>query len=680
MGGSAAQRRKIGPWQGLALGGALLLVGANPVQQPTPAAESTSPLPPERIEELERAFGLDEPGSALAKTGGHRKTTHTIRHIPGIDYRHGYAFLAEPKYPPDFTHFDYVNPDAPKGGMLRRHGTGSWDSFNPAALRAAQVVAGLSTSAPHANFLYDALMAEAADEPSTWYGRLAEGIAVAPDGSWIAFTLREGARWHDGAPLTVADVAYTYKIYRDDATSTISTPLKPIERIEVLNEREIRFHIAPDAQGDALLPIRIAQVPILPKHYWETRDISKTTVQPPLGSGPYRVKDFQVGRWIRWERVPDYWGKDLPVMRGRFNFDIMKFDYFSDDRVKTEAVKGDVIDFHVENVPGYWENDYDFPPYEAGVFKREWLPVEQPWGLWWPVFWNLDQPRFQDIRVREALWLVSDFVWLNGRNYDFFDLATSFFHGSELAARDLPDEHELALLEPVRDLVPPRVFTEPYRAPPNAGGGWHRDNLIRAAALLKEAGWMVRDNRLVHKDTFEDFHIRFIAVSPALGNSFIPYTRNLERLGITSSIKSPEISNWLYRSRSGDYDAAAHWFRPSYTPTLLIFQSFASVMADQDYSLNWGNTRDPALDHLISAMTAATTFEEYVVAIRALDRVLLWNFYYVPGMSKTRIGAVFWDRFGRVDVEPLKREVFWDTWWYDEERAANVARFRGQID
>ena len=596
----------------------------------------------------------------------------------GIDYRHGYAFLAEPKYPPDFPHFDYVNPNAPKGGMLRRHGTGSWDSFNPAALRAAQVVAGLATAAPHANFLNDSLLAEAADEPSTWYGRLAEGIAIAPDGGWIAFRIRDHARWHDGRPLTVEDVAYTFKVYREDATSTISTPLAPIESVEIIGDWEIRFRIREGARGDPLLPIQIGQVPIIPKHYWESRDISRTTVEPPLGSGPYRVGEFQVGRWIRWERVPDYWGRDLPVMRGRFNFDVLKYDYFADDRLKTEAVKGDVIDFHIENIPGYWERDYDTPAYRAGVFLREWLPVQQPWGLWWPVFWNLDQPRFQDVRVREALWLVSDFIWLNRTNFNFYGLATSFFHGSELAARELPDERELELLEPVREHVPPRVFTEPYRAPPNGGDGWHRDNLIRAAELLREAGWMVRDNRLVHVETGEPFHIRFVAVSPALGRSFIPYSRNLERLGITASIKSPEISNWLYRLRSGDYDGGANWFRPSYTPTLLIFQSFHSVMADQDYSLNWPNMRDPAVDYLIEQLSAAENYEDYVAAIRALDRVLLWNFYYVPGMTKTRIGAVFWNRFGRPELDgPLKREVYWDTWWHDEERAARVASFRG---
>ena len=616
--------------------------------------------------------------AALAVAAIHAVANGEINGEP-IRYRHGYAFLAEPQYPPNFTHFNYVDPNAPKGGRLRLHGTGSWDSFNPSALRAAQVVAGLSMAAPHANYLHDSLLAEAADEPASWYGRLAEGVAVAPDGSWIAFKLRDHARWHDGRPVTIDDVAYTYRMYRDEATATVSTPLQPIESIETLNDREILFHIAAASHSDALLPIRIGQVPIIPKHYWQARDLTKTTVEPPLGSGPYRVKDFQVGRWIRWERVPDYWGQDLPAMRGRFNFDVIRYDYFSDDRVKTEAVKGDVIDFHIENVPSYWENDYATPAFEAGAFKREWLPVKQPWGLWWPVFWNLEQPRFQDVRVREALWLVSDFVWLNRKGYDFFGLATSFFHGSELAATGLPDERELALLEPVREHVPPRVFTATYQPPPNGGGGWHRQNLIRAAELLREAGWVVEDNLLVHEESGEPFHIRFVAVSPALGGSFIPYTRNLRRLGITSSIKSPEISNWLYRHRSGDFDGGALWFRPSYTPTLLIFQSFHSMMADQAYSQNWANMRDPAVDHLIAAIASATSYEDYTTAIRALDRVLLWNFYYVPGMTKTRIGAVFWDRFGRPELDgPLKREVFYDTWWYDENRASEVARYRGQ--
>ena len=214
--------------------------------------------------------------------------------------------------------------------------------------------------------------------------------------------------------------------------------------------------------------------PILAKHYWETRDVKKTSIEPPLGSGPYRVKKYRIGRSITYERVSDYWGANLPVMRGRYNFDELKWDYFRDDQVQTESLKGDVIDVHEENIPRLWNTAYDFPATQAGVFNQQWLPIQKPWGLWWPIFWNLDQPRFQDVRVREALWLVSDFYWLNWTNYDFYGVAESFFHGSELASRELPSERELKFLEPIRHLLPPRVFTDTFHPPPNGGQGWHR--------------------------------------------------------------------------------------------------------------------------------------------------------------------------------------------------------------
>ena len=596
----------------------------------------------------------------------------------GIEYEHGYAFLAEPAYPADFQHFAYVDPHAPKGGRMRIAAMGSWDNFNPMSIPGGQMVSGLNLDQPHLNLLHDSLMAKAADEPATIYGRLAEGIAVAPDGSWIAFKIRDYARWHDGKPVTIDDVLFTFETYTTEASPTVATPLEPVETIEVIGKNEILFHIREGMRGDPLLPIRIGLRPILAKHHWQDRDVTKTTVEAPIGSGPYRVKSFNVGRQIRYERDPDYWGADLPVMRGRFNFDELKWDYFRDDQVQTESLKGDVIDVHIENLPRLWETGYDFPPFHAEVFKKEWLPVRKPWGLWWPIFWNLDQPRFQDVRVREALWLVADFVYLNWKNYDFYGLAESFFHGSRLASSGLPSDLELAVLEPIRDLVPPRVFTQPYRPPPNGGGGWHRDNLIRASSLLDEAGWVVRDGQRVHEATGEPMHIRLVAVSPALASSFIPYMRNLKRLGITSSAKSPEISNWLFRMRSGDFDGGAIWFLPDFTPTQLVANNFTSATADLEYSNNWSNLRDPAIDHIVEAIQGAATYDEYVAAIRAFDRVMLWNFYFVPGMTKTRIGLAFWDRFGSPDAEDLNREAHIDTWWWDEERAGRVARFLGE--
>ncbi|MEQ8857873.1 MAG: extracellular solute-binding protein [Pseudomonadales bacterium] len=593
----------------------------------------------------------------------------------GIDYRHGYAFLSDPAYPPDFANTAYVNPDAPKGGRIRVPEMGTWDNFNPLAL-GGRDVRGVSFWVRQNNYLYDSLLEPALDEPATLYGLLADGVAVAADGAWIAFRLREGARWHDGEPITVDDVVFSFEKFKSEATPTISTPLTAITGIEVIAAREIRYLVAEDARGDPILPRRIGIMPVIPRHYWENRDLTRTTVEPPLGSGPYRIGEFSMGRWIEWQRVADYWGRDLPINRGRYNFDTIEVDYFRDDQVQTEAVKGNVIDVHLENVPSRWATAYEFPAFRAGVFRKTEFTLSKPAGLWWPIFWNLAQPRFQDVRVREALWLQSDFEWSNVKSHGFWGQATSFFHGSELAARGLPSAAELELLEPLREQIPPRVFTEPYRPPPNQGHGWHRDNLLRSAELLREAGWQVRDGRLVHERTGEGFHIRFVAVSPALGAAFIPYTHKLERLGISSSIKAPEISNWLYRMRAGDFDAGAIAFLPDFTPTLLVSNSFSSAAADQPYSFNWSNLKDPAVDALIGHLYKARTWDAFVAAARALDRVLLWNFYWVPSSSKTRYALAYWDRFGQPGHGPLLRETgFVDLWWWDADRAARVARF-----
>ena len=320
-----------------------------------------------------------------------------------IVYSHGYAFLAQPQQPPDFPYMTYVNPDAPKGGRIRVPEMGTWDNFNALSL-GGRDVRGVSFWVRHRNYLYDSLMEPALDEPATLYGLLAEGVAVAPDGAWIAFKLRENARWHDGRPITVDDVVYSFNVFKKDATPTISTPLTPVTGIEVIGDREIRYLVAEHSRGDPVLPRRLGIMPVIPKHYWENQDVTRTTVDPPLGSGPYRIGEFSIGRWIEWERVEDYWGKDLPVNRGRHNFDTIKVDYFRDDQVQTEAIKGNVIDVHLENVPSRWATAYDTPAYRSGVFRKHEFRLAKPAGLWWPIFWNMEQPRFQDIRVREALW------------------------------------------------------------------------------------------------------------------------------------------------------------------------------------------------------------------------------------------------------------------------------------
>ncbi|MBX3705840.1 MAG: ABC transporter substrate-binding protein [Pseudomonadales bacterium] len=596
-----------------------------------------------------------------------------------VEWRHGYAFLKPLALPADFPHFGYVNPAAPKGGEMRLAEMGTWDNFNPVSARGrdAQGLQWWTTL----NLLYDKLLERAADEPTAFYGRLAESVAVAPDGSWIGFRLRPEARWHDGRPITADDLAFSFEVYRHQSGPTIRAPMSAFDRIEVIGPHEVRYWVAKGNEGDPVLPIRLGNVPVLPRHYWEGRDITATTIEPPLGSGPYRIGDFKVGRYVRYTRVEDYWGRDLPVNRGRYNFDSVKFDYFRDENIQFEAIKGNVIDLREETYPSRWAREYDFPAVRRGLFRTEKVEMDRPAGLWWPVFWNLRQPRFQDVRVREALWLLYDFPWVNSRmSFDYWDYGLSFFHNSEMAHTGEPSALELALLEPLRDRVPERVFGGPFEPPPNLGGGWHRDNVKEALALFEAAGWVIRDGVLVYAATGEPFEIRFVVVSPGLVGALYPYIQALKRVGIAANAIAPETSNWLYRMRAGDFDAGAIAFQPDVTPTLLLSNSFSSAAAEQAYSYNWAHVRDPAVDALIAAVYRAQTYDELIAATRAIDRVLLWNFYYVPGMSRTHMAMTWWDKFGIPDHAPLARPIYYDAWWWDERKAARVAAGRRAED
>ena len=596
--------------------------------------------------------------------------------VTGITYRYGIAFLEGPSYPPDFTHFRYHNPRAPKGGRIRIGEMGNWDSFveTPATGRP---VAGISIFDASRSLIYDRLLSRAIDTPTDRYGKLAEGVAIAEDGAWVAFKLRPGPVWHDGTPITTDDYVFTFDVYLTKSNPGLQQAMEEFESIEVLNDSEIRYWVRPESRGDPSLVFRIGTVPVFPKHYWEAeeRDIAKVTLEPPLGSGPYRIKSFKAGRKITFERVPDYWGRELPVNTGRYNFDTIVFDYFRDDQVLYEAVKGDLIDIREETVPVRWETGYDFPAADKGIFNKELIKQLRPAGMWWPIFWNLRQERFQDVRVREALFLMQDGQWANRvLSFNYWGYPTSFFHDSELAHRDTPSELELELLEPLRDLVPPRVFTQEFVPIRHGGKGWHRENVKRALALFEEAGWVVRDCRLVNAQTEEPFEVRLLAVSPALGGSFIPFIQALKKVGIEATVNSPEISSWLHRSRTGDFDGGAVWFLPDNIPTLLASNSFSSESLNIEYSPNWAHISNPAVDKLIEVAAAAKDKALYIAAIRALDRVLMWNFYFVPTMSRTHLAMVYWDRYGFIEHGRLTRPEFYDAWWWDEEKAARTAR------
>ena len=586
------------------------------------------------------------------------------------DYRHGISYVLPLRYDADFKHFAYANPEAPKGGAIRLPQMGTFDNYN-AIVEVGRIAAGYGAMG---SLVYDRLLEDSIDEPASAYVRLADGVAVEKDYRWTAFRLRKEARWHDGRPITRDDVLFTFDVIREHGSVALRTALADLDRIVPFGERELCFVSRAGAEPNPITPFIYGRIAILPKHYWEDQDISRTTVTPALGSGPYRLRRAVFGRSLFYERVKDYWGRDLPVNAGRFNFDTVKFDYFRDENVMLEAHKGDVVDVREESISKNWATQYDFPAVRRGLFKAELRDVARIWGLWWPLFWNLREERFQDIRVREALWLLRDFDYINRVYfYGFYDHGVSFFQNSAMAHAGRPSAAELALLEPWRDAVPRRVFERPFRQPANDGYGFSRAHVRRALELFDAAGWHVVDGTMRNKRTGEAFTIDLIFVSPFGIRSNTPYMAQLNRVGIATSARAPEVSNWLYRSRTGRFDGNGQNYDPTHMPGLQLRNRFGSASADVDYGQNWAGIRNPAVDALIDAVNRARTAEQLYAATRALDRVLLWNFYFIPGPSAPGMRLAFWDRFGEVPSEGLAHVPYLDAWWWDEAKAARVA-------
>jgi microcin C transport system substrate-binding protein len=587
-------------------------------------------------------------------------------------YEHGASYIEPLKYPPGFTHFEFVNPDAPKGGTVRFPELGTFDSFNN-MIDKGRVANGIAFVGI-TNLIYDRLLEPAIDESASFYGRLAEGIWVSEDSKQVAFKIREDAYWHDGKPITADDVLFSFNIFLEDGSAGIRTALLELDRVEVIGDREILFTAKAETESNPTLPFTLGAFPVLPRHYWEERDWTKTTIEPPLGSGPYRVGEFELGRFVTFDRVDNYWGEALPVNLGRYNFDQVKYDYFRDEAIMLEALKGDVLDIRHETVSKTWATGYDFPAVKAGHFKKELLDLNRPWGMWWPTIWNLEVKPFDDIRVREAMWLLSDFRWFNRvLMHGFYKYGSSFFFNSEMAQRGLPSASELKLLEPWRDQVPARVFTEEFKEPSTTGYGYNRENIRRALTLFAEAGFEVRDGVMVNVETGEPLSIDFIFVSPMLLRGKMPFLGNLNKVGISTTARSPEVSNWLYRMRNGLFEGGSMNYTPSSTPGLEVRNRFSTQAADTELSENWAKIRNPVVDDLIGHIITATNSTDFYAATRALDRVLLWNFYFIPGMAQPGFRLVYWDKFGQPQHDlRLQRSVWLDTWWWDQGKADRV--------
>lgn len=577
---------------------------------------------------------------------------------------HGLSAFGELKYPRDFTHFDYVNPDAPAGGRLSMIGvTGvtSFDSLNGYILK-GQPAEGLK-------LLFDTLMTRAMDEPDAMYGLLAHSVEIAGDGKSVTFFLRPEARFHDGSKVTADDVVFSFDILKKEGHPLLRLPLRDVGKAEALGPYQVRFSFTGEETRD--LPMTVAELPVFSKAYYATREFGASTVEPPLGSGPYRVKDVQLGRSITYARNPDYWGWKLPVNRGRFNFASIRYNFYRDRSVAFEAFKAGAYDLRGEFTSKTWATEYDFPALREGKVIRDTLPDENPSGVQ-GYFINQRREKFQDIRVRQALDLAFDFEWAN-RNL-FFGLYTrtdSYFENSALEARGAPSEAELALLQPYRDQLPESVFGLPYSPPVSDGSGNVREALKQAGVLLDAAGWRVLDGKR-RNARGEILSIEFLNYEPAFERLISPFIRNLQRLGIEARIRTVDPSQFEGRLENFDFDLTTSRYVQRNTPGIELRNYFSSAAASQQGSRNLSGIRNPVVDDLVEAVIAARDRESLTAAVRALDRVLRSQHYWVPQWYKGVHTFAYWDRFGRPAVSPKYDTGITDTWWYDAARSART--------
>ncbi len=581
----------------------------------------------------------------------------------------GFAISGDLKYKPGFDHFDYVNPNAPKGGELRLAVAGTFDSLNPFIIKGQS---GIGASfATGGEFIFETLMARSADEPASDYGLIAESIEVPPDRSSATFNLRPQARFQDGSPITADDVVFTFNILKEKGSPQYRFYYQSVTKAEKLDDHRVRFVFAPGDNRE--LPGIISEMWVLPKAYWQNRKFDETTLEPPLGSGPYKVKSFEIGHTITLERVPDYWGKDLPVNRGFYNFDTIRTDYYRDSTVAVEALKAGAYDLRPENSAKNWATAYDVPAVKDQHLILRKFPNRRTAGMQGYVL-NLRNPLFQDRRVRRAMIEACDYEWTNKNIfYGQYVPTKSYFDNSELASSGLPSPDELKLLEPLKGQIPDEVFTKEYSLPVSDGSGNNRDNLRAAAALLKEAGWEVKDGKLVDKDG-RPFSFEILLFDPSYERIVLPYVQSLHRLGIDARVRTVDTAQYQNRVRDFDFDVIIGLWGQSESPGNEQREFWGSAAADEHGSQNTIGIKSPAIDKLIDAVIAATSRPALVTAVHALDRVLLWGNYVVPQFHAGYDRVVYWDKFGMPATVP-DEGVQVDAWWTDPEKAAKVAPY-----
>ena len=573
-----------------------------------------------------------------------------------------------------FERYDYVNPDAPKGGTFNAIAVGTFDSFNPFIVRGT-AAAGLSG---FGGILYDTLMQQSTDSPGTSHGLIADAFKYPDDYSSATYRINPEARWHDGQPITAEDVIWSFNVMKENS-QIYNRYFANVTEAVAISDREVKFNF--DQTGNRELPHIIGDLVVLPKHWWEgedksgeKRDITKPTLEAPIGSGPYRIESFKPGSEIIWKRVEDYWGADLPVNIGRNNFDRQRYVYFQDDNAAWQAfTKGGFEDFRRENRSQRWSTGYNFPAFNAGDVKKEVFETDSGEPMQGFVL-NTRRPQFKDRKVRQALTYAFDFESMNRTLfYGLYTRTDSYFEGGELASSGLPQGKELEILETVRDEVPPEVFTEEFKLPVYDTPQATRQNLRKAFDLLSEAGWENRGGKLVNKETGEPFRIEFLGNDPTDSRVSAPYIDNLRRLGIEATMRIVDTTQYINRYRSFDFDVVTAVLAQSASPGNEQRDYWSSAAADASGSRNVAGIKDPAIDKLIDRVIYAKDREELVAATHALDRVLLWNFYLVPQWHLPEVWTAYWDKFGKPEKQPTYIGVDIDSWWIDPEKEAALA-------
>ena len=593
------------------------------------------------------------------------------------------AILAKPALPPDFPYFPYVDPNAPKGGEVALSVVGTFDNFNPFILRGSSamgltgsfvILPGGSGSGSTVGHVWESLLTSSADEADAGYGHLAQTIEIPADKMWVAFDLRPEAKFSDGTPVTAEDVAWTYNTLIEKGRPSFKIQMADVKDVEVDGPRRVVFHFKSNKNRE--LPLILGGIAVLPKHFFEGRDFSKPLTDPPIGSGPYRIAKFELGRSITFERRPDWWAANMPTGKGTNNFDRVRIEYFRDSTVAMEAFKAGQIDLRSENISKNWATAYDFPAVTRGlVIKKEFIH-QLPTGIQGYAM-NTRRPVFANPLVRQAMDEVFDFEWENKNLfYGAYKRTNSYFANSPLASSGIPQGDELKLLEPYRKDLPPALFTEPFKLPVTDASGNNRDQMRHALELLKQAGWTIQDRKLVNKDG-EQMAFTILLDEPSLERPTLPYAQLLEKLGIDVKVRTVDPAQYQHLTDDFDFDMLMMIYPEGDLPGNELRDYFSCASAKAQGSFNAPGICQPAVDALVEKVINAQDRESLTTAARALDRVLLWSWYLVPNWHSQDFHIAYWNCFGYPD-KPIREGFDFDTWWIDPAKAAALEAAKQQ--